>query len=102
MEFRFVTEHGILQFSLFFADVSKYLIFKKADLYPYLGWTFSGLPTDGGAKRTHVKICHTYPTMMKLGTVIPCLKKFQKYVNHVTHHLSSAEISIFFTRNQQI
>ena len=24
------------------------------------------------------KISHTYPTMMKLGTVIPYLKKFQK------------------------
>ena len=25
-----------------------------------------------------LKICHTYPTMMKLGTVIPSLKKIQK------------------------
>ena len=24
------------------------------------------------------KICHTYPTMMKLGTGIPSLKKIQK------------------------
>ena len=24
------------------------------------------------------KICHTYPTMMKLGTVMPDLKKLQK------------------------
>ena len=40
-------------------------------------------------------ICHTYPTMMKLGTLIPYLKKIQKYLNHVTHHLSSADISIF-------
>ena len=24
------------------------------------------------------KICHTYPTMMKLGTVIPYLKEIQK------------------------
>ena len=24
------------------------------------------------------KICHTYPTMMKLGTVTPYLKKIQK------------------------
>ena len=24
------------------------------------------------------KICHTYPTMMKFGTVIPYLKKIQK------------------------
>ena len=26
------------------------------------------------------KICHTYPTTMKLGTVIPYLKKIQKNI----------------------
>ena len=41
------------------------------------------------------KTSHTYPTMMKLSTVIPYLKKTQKYINHVTHHRSSAEINIF-------
>ena len=40
------------------------------------------------------KICHTYPEMMKLGTVIPHLKKIQK-MYHVAHPLSSADISIF-------
>ena len=31
------------------------------------------------------KICHTYPAMMKLGTVIPYLKKIQKiYESHDT------------------
>ena len=31
------------------------------------------------------KICHTYPTMMKLGTVIPYLKNIQKiYESHDT------------------
>ena len=50
----------------------------------------------GGAKRLPLpKICHTYPAMIKLGTVIPYLKKIQKYINHVTHPLSSADISIF-------
>ena len=40
----------------------------------------------GGTKRLSLpKICHTIPTMMKLGTVIPNLKKFQKYINHVIH-----------------
>ena len=34
---------------------------------------------DGGAKRPPLpEICHTYPTMMKLGTVIPYPKKIQK------------------------
>ena len=35
----------------------------------------------GGAKRAPLpKICHTYPTMMKLGTVIPYLKKIKKKI----------------------
>ena len=32
---------------------------------------------------------------MELGTVIPCVKMIQKYMNHVTHSSSSADISIF-------
>ena len=32
----------------------------------------------GGKKAPLTKIFHTYPTVMKLGTVIPCLKKTQK------------------------
>ena len=32
---------------------------------------------------------------MKLGKVIPYLKKIQKVYNHVTHHLSFTDISIF-------
>ena len=31
-----------------------------------------------GAAHGWDKFCHTYPTRMKLGTVIPYLKKFQK------------------------
>ena len=41
------------------------------------------------------KICQTYPTMMNFDTVIPYLKKIQKIYEHVTHPLSSADISIF-------
>ena len=33
------------------------------------------------------KICHTYPTMMKLDE--------KEYTNHATHPLSSVDISIF-------
>ena len=45
------------------------------------------------------KICHTYPTMIKLGTVIHYLKKINKYTNHVTHLLSYAGISIFHRKS---
>ena len=49
----------------------------------------------GGKKPPLPKTGHTYLTMMKLGTVIPYLEKIQKNMNHVTHPLSSADISIF-------
>ena len=33
---------------------------------------------DGAKGSPLPKICHTYPAMMKLGTVIPYLKEIQK------------------------
>ena len=48
------------------------------------------------------------PTIMKLGTVILHVNKIQKYINGVTHSMSSADISIFsaeisnFSRNADI
>ena len=43
------------------------------------GWEEVGGAGGGGAKKAPLpKIWHTYPTMMKLGTVIPYLKKIQK------------------------
>ena len=56
----------------------------------------------GGQKGPFPKISHTYPAIMKLGTVIPYLKKIQKYMNHVTQPLKYADINIFLTGNQQI
>ena len=41
------------------------------------------------------KICHTHPTMMKPGTVIPYLRRTQNDINHVTDPLSSNGIIIF-------
>ena len=48
--------------------------------WPYSGWVFSGLLTDmgGGGRQKAPKICHIYPTMMKLGSVIPYLKNIQQ------------------------
>ena len=56
---------------------------------------FWGCSPMASKKAPIPKIYHTYPTVMKLGTVIPYLKKIQKYKNDVTHSLSSTEISIF-------
>ena len=46
----------------------------------------------GGAKKPPFpKICYTYPTMMKLGTVVLCPKKIQKiYESRDTSLLTSA------------
>ena len=45
---------------------------------PCSGWAFLGLFTDEeGAKWSPSLKCYTYPTMMNLGTVMPCLKKTQ-------------------------
>ena len=56
----------------------------------------------GGQKGPLPKICHAYPTMMKLGTVIPCLKKIQKiYESHDTP-CEFCWHQHFFTGNQQI
>ena len=39
----------------------------------------AGLLTDGRGKKAPLpKICHTYPTIMKLGTVMPYLGRNQK------------------------
>ena len=48
----------------------------------------------GAKKAPFPKICHTYPTMLKLGTVIPDLKKITPSDFCWHQH--------FFTENQQI
>ena len=55
------------------------------DSKSYSGWKKGHLP----------KICHTYPTMVKPGTVVPYLKKIQKSFNHLTQSTSSADTSAF-------
>ena len=45
---------------------------------------------------------HTYPTMMKLGTVIPYLKKIQKAYESRDITLAFCGHHYFFTANQQI
>ena len=49
---------------------------------------------DGGRQKVPLpKICYTYPTMMKLGTLIPYLEKIQKQNN-------SRDTSLDFCRHQ--
>ena len=56
----------------------------------------------GGAKRLpRSKICHKYPTLMKLGTVISYLKKIQKIHKSRYTPLEFCWHQHFFTENQQ-
>ena len=55
-----------------------------------------------GPKRYSIhKIRHTYPTMMKLGTVIPFLKKIQKIYQSRDKSLEFYLRQHFFTGNQR-
>ena len=54
----------------------------------------------GQKSAPYVKIYQAYPTMMKLGTVVPYLKKIEKCMNSVKHPLSSADISIFYWKSE--
>ena len=49
----------------------------------------------GNKKVTHPKIYHTNPIMMKLGKLYLTQRRSKKYMNHATHSLSSADISIY-------
>ena len=74
---------------------------KSSALWPYSGWVFLRLLTDGwggrGSKKPPLpKICLTFPTIMELATVIPYLKK--DLINHLTHPLSYADTSIFSSK----
>ena len=73
-------------------------------MLPYSGWAFLGLLTDlggTGAKSPPLSIiCHTHPTLMKLSTVIPYLKKIQKIYKSRDTPLDSYQY--FFTENQQL
>ena len=48
------------------------------------------------------KICHTYPTMMKIGTFMPYPKKIQKIHESSDTPLEFCWHQHFFTGNQQI
>ena len=75
----------------------------RVTVSPFKGKAFPGLLTDGGggAKRspTDPNNSHTYPIIMKLGTVIFYLKKIQKCRNYVIHTLNSADICIFHQKS---
>ena len=72
------------------AKVRNFLVLENvAAIQLYSGWAFFGLLTGerGGAKKHLLhKICHTYPTKLKLGTVMPYLKKIKKIYQSCDTH----------------
>ena len=69
----------------------------------YSGWAFSGMLMDSMTKKASLpRICHTYPAMMKLDTVMPYLKGI-----FVISELSDTPLDLswhqyFFIANQQV
>ena len=61
----------------------------------YSEWRSLKLSSNGGPLP---KICHTYPSLMKLDTVIHYLNKTKISINEVAQWLSSAEINRIFHR----
>ena len=58
---------------------------------------------DGGGKGFPLpKICHTYPAMMKLGTVIPYLRRICKIYESRDNPLEFCWHQHFYIENQQI
>ena len=65
-----------------------------------LFWTAHGWRK--GEKTLHPKVCHIYPAVMKLGAVVPYLKKIQKICESRDSPLEFRWHQYFFTGNQQI
>ena len=68
------------------------LFFETAD-----GWWGGG--GEEGGKGPLPKIFLKYPAVMTLDTVVLTQRRSKKYINQVTHHLSSAAMSIFHRKS---
>ena len=74
----------------------------KQSLNPIQDGPFRGCSRMGSKRPPNRKICHTYPTMMKLGTVIPYLKRIQKIYESCDTSLEFCLHQHFFTMFLQI
>ena len=73
---------------------------KSRFINPIQDGPFRGCSRMGGAFWPP-KIGHTYPSIMKLGIVIPYPEKIQNFLNYVTDILRSPDISIFSPENSK-
>ena len=91
----FVLFYSVVLFFWFFTFRNVYLTLFRID---FLG----AARRWGGQKDPLSKICHTYPTMMKLGAVIPYLKKIQKMYKSRNKPCDFCWHKHFFGDNQKI
>ena len=95
-ELGIINYYCCLSFRALLSSIRELGIINSNCFNPIQDWAFWGCSRMWGAKRSPLpKICHTCPTMMKRDKFVPYLKKIQKYIRHVTHIASSADISIF-------
>ena len=82
MHFCFLSDKNLNFIGQFFNDIANikpwYDIKIEFHLNPIQDELFRGCSRMGGYRPPLPKTCHTYPTTMKLGTVIPHPKKIQK------------------------
>ena len=104
ISFLFLVEWSKKKNILHWEDLSK-----ACWLYPYSDGPFrSCLRTGGGEQKApapslkSATYIHTYSTLMKLGTVIPYLRKIQEIYKSRDTPLEFCWHQHFFTRNQQI
>ena len=75
----------------------------KRPFNPIQDGRFRGCSRMGGANSPSLpKICHTYPTVMRLGTAIHYLKKIQKIYESRDMPTDFCWHQHFFTGNQQV
>ena len=102
--------HILMVNRIFFRTFAYYLAITTAKMINHFRWAFNpiqdgpfpGCSRIGGKKVPLPKICHTYPAKMKLGKVIPYLKKIQKMYESRNIFLEYCWQQHFLTRNQQI
>ena len=84
------------------AKSSKQYYCKFPDKYFFRIGLF-GAADRSGSKNAHLhKICHTYPTMMRLSTVIPYLTNIQNTYKLLDTPIKVCWHQYFFTKNQQL
>ena len=74
----------------------------KMKLNPIQDGPFRGCSRMGSQKGPLSKICHIYPTLMKIDTVISSLNKIQKIHKSLDTLLEFCWHQCFFTEDQQL